>query len=97
MGLQIPCRFYPEEAKEGTVRSFAEAFRKIAPRILAKQKGCAIVEVHLKVNHVHMCFSIPPKYSVANVVDFIKGKSSISIARNFRGKISGRADILSRR
>jgi len=50
------------------------------------KKGCEIVEGHLMSDHVHMCISIPPKYSVANVVGFIKGKSAISIARNFRGK-----------
>jgi putative transposase len=53
---------------------------------LAKQKGCEIVEGHLMADHVHMCLSIPPKYAVSNVVGFIKGKSAISIARNFRGK-----------
>ncbi|WP_446810944.1 IS200/IS605 family transposase [Methylomonas sp. 2BW1-5-20] len=54
---------------------------------LAKQKGCEIVEGHLMADHVHMCLSIPPKYAVSNVVGFIKGKSAISIARTFRGKM----------
>ncbi len=53
---------------------------------LAKQKGCEIVEGHLMPDHVHMCISIPPKYAVSNVVGFIKGKSAISIARQFMGK-----------
>jgi len=53
---------------------------------LAKQKGCEIVEGHLMSDHVHMCISIPPKYAISNVVDFIKGKSAISIARQFMGK-----------
>ncbi|PKM10051.1 MAG: IS200/IS605 family transposase [Gammaproteobacteria bacterium HGW-Gammaproteobacteria-3] len=56
---------------------------------LAKQKGCEIMEGHLMVDHVHMCISIPPKYSVSNVVGFIKGKSAIAIARkskNFTGE-----------
>jgi putative transposase len=35
--------------------------------------------------HVHILISIPPKYSVAQVVGFIKGKSAISIARNYMG------------
>jgi putative transposase len=34
-------------------------------------------------DHVHMCIGIPPKYAVSNVVGFIKGKSAISIARQF--------------
>ncbi len=38
------------------------------------------------LDHVHMCISIPPKYAVSNVVGFIKGKSAISIARQFMGK-----------
>lgn len=37
--------------------------------------------------HVHMCIEIPPKYSVASVVGFIKGKSAIVIARQYRGKV----------
>ena len=37
-------------------------------------------------DHVHMCLSIPPKYSVSNVVGFMKGKSAIQIARQYMGK-----------
>ena len=37
-------------------------------------------------DHVHICISIPPKYSVAHVVGYLKGKSAIAIARKFRGK-----------
>ncbi len=33
-----------------------------------------------------MLISIPPKYSVAQVVGYIKGKSAIAIARNYQGK-----------
>ena len=53
---------------------------------LARQKECRIVEGHLMSEHVHMCIEIPPKYSVASVVGFIKGKSAIAIARQYRGK-----------
>jgi putative transposase len=53
---------------------------------LAAQKGVKIVEGHLMPDHAHMCLSIPPKFSVSNVVGYLKGKSAISIARNFKGK-----------
>jgi putative transposase len=53
---------------------------------LALQKECKIVEGHLMPDHVHMCISIPPKYSVSHVVGYIKGKSAIGIARRFAGK-----------
>ena len=32
-------------------------------------------------DHVHMMISIPPKYSVAQVVGYSKGKSAIHVAR----------------
>ena len=53
---------------------------------LARQKECRIVEGHLMPDHVHMCIEIPPKYSVASVIGFLKGKSAIAIARKFKGK-----------
>lgn len=37
-------------------------------------------------DHVHMLISIPPKYSVAEVVGYIKGKSAIAVARQFGNK-----------
>jgi putative transposase len=53
---------------------------------LARQKESTIEEGHVMPDHVHMLISIPPKYSVASVIGFIKGKSAIQIARRFRGK-----------
>jgi putative transposase len=53
---------------------------------LARQKECRIIEGHLMPDHVHLCIEIPPKYSVASVVGFLKGKSAIAIARQFSGK-----------
>jgi putative transposase len=52
-------------------------------RTLAKQKECQVVEGHLMPDHVHMLISIPPKYSVAQVIGYIKGKSAIHVARTF--------------
>jgi putative transposase len=55
-------------------------------RSLAEQQECRIEEGHLMADHVHMLLSIPPKYSVAQVVGFIKGKVAIHIARTFMGR-----------
>ena len=38
------------------------------------------------IDHVHMLISIPPKYAVAEVIGYIKGKSAIAIARQFGGR-----------
>ena len=51
---------------------------------LAKRKVITIEEGHLMKDYVHMCISAPPKYSVSNVVGYLKGKSVISIARHFK-------------
>ena len=49
---------------------------------LARRKECRIEEGHLMPDHVHMLISIPPKYSVAQIIGYMKGKSSIWIAQN---------------
>ena len=53
---------------------------------LAHQRECKILEGHLCIDHIHMCIEIPPKYSVSEVVGFIKGKSAIAIARDVQGR-----------
>jgi putative transposase len=45
------------------------------------QKESELVKGKLKVDHVHMVVSIPPKYSVSQVVGYVKGKSAIWVAR----------------
>jgi putative transposase len=54
-------------------------------RELAKNRESEILEGHMLPDHVHMLISIPPKYAVAQVVGYIKGKSAIHIARNYLG------------
>lgn len=55
-------------------------------RELVRQKESEIIEGHLMADHVHMLISIPPKYSVAQVMGFVKGKSAIHIARVYAGR-----------
>src|SRR6202040_2881589 len=54
---------------------------------LARRKECRIEEGHLMPDHVHMLISIPPKYSVAQIIGYMKGKSSIWIAQNVERKM----------
>ena len=53
---------------------------------LAKQRESEILEGHLKADHVHIVVCIPPKYAVAQVVGFVKGKSAIHVARTYMGR-----------
>ena len=55
-------------------------------RELARQKECEVIEGHLMIDHVHMLILVPPKYSVAQVMGYIKGKSAIHIARVYAGR-----------
>jgi putative transposase len=50
-------------------------------RELCRQKGVELLEGRLMPDHVHMCLSIPPKYSVAHTIGFLKGKSAVRIHR----------------
>ena len=67
---------------------FAQLRRELGPvfRSLAEQTECRVEEGHLMPDHVHMLLSVPPKYSVANVMGFIKGKSAIHMARVYAGR-----------
>ena len=48
-------------------------------RKLCEQKGVEIIEAEACPDHIHMLLSIPPKYSVAQIMGYLKGKSSLMI------------------
>ena len=55
-------------------------------RDLCRQHEVELVEGHAMADHIHLCLSIPPKYSIANTVGFLKGKSAIRIHREYLGR-----------
>ena len=55
-------------------------------RELCQYQGIELVEGHAMPNHIHLLVSIPPKYSVANTVGMLKGKSAIRIHREYLGR-----------
>ena len=57
-------------------------------RDLCRQQGIVLVKGNALPDHVHLLLSIPPKFSVANTVGFLKGKSAIRINRDL-GKVKG--------
>ncbi len=52
---------------------------------LCRQRGVELIEGHLMPDHIHMCLSVPPKFSIAFVIGFLKGKSVVRIHRNLMG------------
>ena len=50
-------------------------------RELCRQRGVELLEGHAMPDHIHLCLSIPPKYSVAHTIGYLKGKSAVRIHR----------------
>ena len=48
-------------------------------RKLCEQKRIEIIEAELCPDHIHMLIAIPPKFSVAQIMGYLKGKSSLMI------------------
>ena len=73
---------YRKKALYGQLRRYlGQVFKD-----LARNRECEVLEGHMMADHVHMLVSIPPKYAVAQVIGYIKGKSAIHVARNYLGK-----------
>ena len=52
-------------------------------RKLCEYKGIEIIEAEACKDHIHMLVSIPPKYSVAQIMGYLKGKSSLMIFEKY--------------
>ncbi|MCZ7646206.1 MAG: IS200/IS605 family transposase [Planctomycetota bacterium] len=51
---------------------------------LCQQRGVELIEGHAMPDHIHMCLSLPPKFSVSHTLGFLKGKSAVRIHRQLR-------------
>ena len=70
--------FAPKYRRQVIYREIKVDIGKIL-RQLCNRKGVEIIEAELCPEHVHMLISIPPKYSVAQIMGYLKGKSSLMI------------------
>ena len=62
-------------------------------RDLCRQKGVGLVEGKAMPDHIHMLVSVPPKYSIAMTIGYLKGKSAVRIHRQVlatKGTLFGR-------
>ena len=63
-------------------------------RQLCRQKGVEVLQGNALPDHVHMLLSVPPKYSIAMTIGYLKGKSAVRIHRELlktKGTLFGRA------
>ena len=81
---------YRKKALYGSLRGqIGKIFRE-----LCIQKGIELVEGKAMPDHVHMLLSVPPRYSIAMTIGYLKGKSAIRIHRDlsrFKGTLFGRS------
>ena len=74
--------FAPKFRRKLIYGRYRRAIGKIL-RKLCEYKGIEIVEANACVDHIHMCIKVPPKYSMAQVMGYLKGKSSLMIFESF--------------
>ncbi len=63
-------------------------------RDLCRQKDIQLLEGNAAPDHIHMLLSVPPKYSIAMTIGFLKGKSAVRIHRELmrtKGTLFGRS------
>jgi len=67
---------------------YGKTRERIGPmlRDLCKQRGVELLEGKAAVDHIHLCLSVAPRYSIAMVIGFLKGKSAIRIHRELMGQ-----------
>lgn len=87
----MECKYHvvivPKYCKKKLYGKFRERVGQII-KDLCRQRGVEFIEDHLMPDHIHMCLSVPPKFSIAFVIGFLKGKSAVRIHRNLTLLIS---------
>ena len=91
------CKYHvvilPKYRKKALYGRLRQEIGKIL-RDLCRQKEIELLEGKAMPDHVHMLLSVPPRYSIAMTVGFLKGKSAIRIHRDlsqYRGTLFGRS------
>jgi len=90
------CKYHvvvlPKYRKKGIYGKIRHRVGEIL-RQLCRQKEIALEEGNAMPDHIHMVLSVPPKYSVAMAIGFLKGKSAVRIHRQVlktKGTLFGR-------
>ena len=82
--------FVPKYRKKVLYGKHRSAIGKIL-RDLCRQRGVELLEGRLMSDHVHMFLKVPPKFSIAFVIGFLKGKSAVRVHREVlkRKRVTG--------
>ena len=74
--------FAPKFRRQIVYGKMKEEIGKIL-RSLCERKEIEILEAELCPDHIHMLISVPPKYSISQIMGYLKGKSSLMIFDKF--------------
>ena len=91
------CKYHvvivPKYREKKHFKKYREAIGRIL-RELCRKKEITLLEGNAATDHIHVLLSVPPKYSIAMTIGYLKGKSAIRIHRElFRtyGTLFGRS------
>ena len=91
------CKYHvvilPKYRKKRNFKANRKKIGKII-RELCLQKGIELLEGNAASDHIHMLLSVPPKFSVAMTIGYLKGKSAVRINREVErvtGTLFGRS------
>lgn len=79
ISANFKCRLHELGYRRKTIYKELRADIGYILRRLCEQKGVEIIEANACPDHIHMRLSIPPKYSVSQIMGNLKGKSSLMI------------------
>ncbi len=91
MGMQIV--ILPKYRRKVLYGRIKQGVGKVI-RSLCIEKGLELIEGNAALDHIHIVLSIPPKFSVAMTMGYLKGKSAIRINRDIlkqKGSLFGRS------
>ena len=72
---------YRYRVLDGRIKEFLD--EKI--RILCQWKKVEILELNIRIDHVHIVVSVEPRLSISDMMGIIKGKTAIQIFKSFSG------------
>ena len=78
MAVSIPCCICAKIPANGDIRHDKAGYRSDSAKIMPAERR-RIIEAQACPAHIHMLISIPPKYSVSQIMGYLKGKSSLMI------------------
>ena len=76
----IFCPKYRRRILKDEIREYA---RREIENLLRQKEGIEIIEMNVQSDHVHLVVWIPPKYSISEVMGYLKGKLAIRIFQRY--------------